>query len=145
MIDRLVPRGPELPHWSGGAPVLGVVDIAMSDGCRASADSWGDLPRDRRRRRMRTPVPAVGDGAPGSRKAPQGIGNAEDRDHALRAGAAFEKTYGAKFPEAVEKITDDVNELPAFYDFPAEHWIRPRTTNPIEFTFAAVRLHTNVR
>ncbi|WP_327318860.1 transposase [Streptomyces sp. NBC_01235] len=54
------------------------------------------------------------------------------------------KTYGAKFPRAVKKITDDVDELLAFYDFPAVHWIHLRTTNPIESAFATVRLRTKV-
>ena len=44
---------------------------------------------------------------------------------------AFEAAYGAKFPKAVAKITDDVEQLLAFYDFPAEHWVHLRTTNPI--------------
>ncbi|MFK4693298.1 hypothetical protein RKD22_006233 [Streptomyces pristinaespiralis] len=70
--------------------------------------------------------------------------NAEDRDHVLKAVAAFDRTYGTKFPKAVKKITDDVDELLAFYDFPAEHWIHLRTTNPIESTFATVRLRTKV-
>ena len=52
--------------------------------------------------------------------------------------------YGAKFPKAVAKITDDLDELLAFYDFPAEHWIHLRTTNPIESTFATVRHRTKV-
>ena len=43
----------------------------------------------------------------------------------------FEAAYGAKFPKAVAKITDDVEQLLAFYDFPAEHWVHLRTTNPI--------------
>jgi putative transposase len=81
---------------------------------------------------------------PGAKKALREIYNAEDKDHALQAVAAFEKTYGAKFPKAVKKITDDVEELLAFYDFPAEHWIHLRTTNPIESTFATVRLRTKV-
>lgn len=74
----------------------------------------------------------------GARKALQEICNAEDREHA----AKFEKAYGAKWPKVVKKITDDVDELLAFYDFPAEHWIHLRTTNPIESTFATVRLRT---
>jgi transposase-like protein len=45
----------------------------------------------------------------------------------------------AKFPKAVAKITDDLDELLAFYDYPAEHWVHLRTTNPIESTFATVR------
>ncbi|MGW2303358.1 IS256 family transposase [Streptomyces sp. NPDC001809] len=67
---------------------------------------------------------------PGAKKAQQEIYNAEDRDHALKTVAAFAKTYEAKFPKAVKKITDDVDELLAFYGFPAEHWIHLRTTNP---------------
>ena len=51
----------------------------------------------------------------------------------------FEAAYGVKFPKAVAKITDDVEVLLAVYDFPAEHWIHLRTTNPIESTFASVR------
>ena len=57
---------------------------------------------------------------------------------------AFETAYGAKFPKAVAKITDDVEELLAFYDYPAEHWIHLRTTNPIESTFATVRHRTKI-
>ncbi|WP_019072004.1 IS256 family transposase [Streptomyces hokutonensis] len=81
---------------------------------------------------------------PGAKKALQEIYNAEDREHAVKAIAAFAKTYSAKFPKAVKKITDDVDELLAFYDFPAEHWIHLRTTNPIESTFATVRLRSKV-
>ncbi|MDV9203063.1 transposase, partial [Streptomyces sp. Wh19] len=54
------------------------------------------------------------------------------------------KDYGAKWPKAAEKITSDLDELLAFYDFPAEHWIHLRTTNPIGSTFATVRLRTKV-
>ncbi|MFB6851027.1 IS256 family transposase [Streptomyces sp. NPDC056341] len=79
-----------------------------------------------------------------ARKALQDVYNAEDHEHAVKAVAAFEKTYGAKWPKAVKKITDDVDELLAFYDFPTEHWVHLRTTNPIESTFATVRLRTKV-
>jgi transposase-like protein len=81
---------------------------------------------------------------PGAKKALAEIWNAEDRRHALDAVAAFEATYGAKFPKAVAKITDDVEVLLAVYDFPAEHWIHLRTTNPIESTFATVRHRTKI-
>jgi len=74
----------------------------------------------------------------------QEIHNTEDRDHAEKAIEAFAKTYGAKFPKAVAKITEDRDELLAFYDFPAEHWIHLRTTNPIESTFSTVKLRTKV-
>ncbi|MGW0656601.1 transposase, partial [Streptomyces umbrinus] len=53
-------------------------------------------------------------------------------------------SYGAKWPKAVKKITGDVDEPLAFYDFPAGHWVHLRTTNPIESTFATVRLRTKV-
>ncbi|WP_406502600.1 IS256 family transposase [Streptomyces sp. NBC_01602] len=81
---------------------------------------------------------------PGAKKALQEIYNAEDRDHAEKAVKDFGRAYGAKWPKAVTKITDDVDELLAFYDFPAEHWVHLRTTNPIESTFSTVKLRTKV-
>ncbi|MFF9373820.1 IS256 family transposase [Streptomyces griseoluteus] len=81
---------------------------------------------------------------PGAPKAMQEIYNAEDRVHAERAIEAFVRTYGAKFPKAVAKITANRDELLVFYDFPAEHWIHLRTTNPIESTFSTVKLRTKV-
>ncbi|MEU0785375.1 IS256 family transposase [Streptomyces sp. NPDC006173] len=80
----------------------------------------------------------------GATKAMQDIYNAEDRSHAEKAIEAFAKTYGTKWPKAVAKITDDREELLAFYDFPAEHWIHLRTTNPIESTFSTAKLRTKV-
>ena len=81
---------------------------------------------------------------PGAKKALTEIWNAEDRHHALDAVTRFTTAYEAKFGKAVAKITDDVEELLAFYDFPAEHWIHLRTTNPIESTFATVRHRTKI-
>jgi transposase-like protein len=81
---------------------------------------------------------------PAAKKALAEIWGAEDKDHAQAAIRAFEKLYGAKFPKAVKKITDDEEVLLAFYDYPAEQWIHLRTTNPIESTFATVRLRTKV-
>ena len=48
--------------------------------------------------------------------------------------------YEPKYPKAVECLRKDRVELLTFYDFPAEHWLHLRTTNPIESTFATVRL-----
>jgi hypothetical protein len=70
------------------------------------------------------------------------IRDAEDHEHAVRAAHAFAHEFGAKWPKAVAKIVDDLDALVAFYDFPAEHWIHPKTTNPIESTFSTVRLRT---
>jgi transposase-like protein len=81
---------------------------------------------------------------PGVKRALAEIWNAEDKDHARTAVKAFEGAYGAKFPKAVAKITGDEEELLAFYDYPAEHWVHLRTTNPIESTFATVRHRTKV-
>jgi putative transposase len=72
------------------------------------------------------------------------IYNAEDREHAVKAAKAFEADYGVKWPKATAKITDHLDVLLAFYDYPAEHWIHLRTTNPLESTFATVRLRQRV-
>jgi putative transposase len=81
---------------------------------------------------------------PGALAALRDIYNAEDIDKAQVAIKAFEIDYGAKYPKAVKKITDDADVLLEFYRYPAEHWIHLRTTNPIESTFATVRLRTKV-
>jgi len=154
--------------------------IALADGHRESTESWADLLRGCKRRGMRAPVLAVGDGAlgfwaavrevfpqtreqkcwfhkmanvlnclpksaqPGAKAALAEIYNAEDREHAEKAVKAFEADYGAKWPKAVAKITDDLDVLLEFYAYPAEHWVHLRTTNPIESTFATVRLRQRV-
>lgn len=154
--------------------------VALADGFRESTESWADLLRDCRRRGMRAPVLAVGDGAlgfwkairevfpdtreqrcwwhkqgnvlaalpksahPGAVAALKEIYNAEELDKAQLAIKAFEIDYGAKYPKAVAKITDDADVLLEFYRYPAEHWVHRRTTNPIESTFATVRLRTKV-
>ncbi len=68
---------------------------------------------------------------------------AATKDDALKAFDKFAATYQAKFPKAVECLLKDQEELLAFYDFPAEHWQHLRTSNPIESTFATVRLRTS--
>jgi transposase-like protein len=154
--------------------------LALADGYRESVESWADLLRDAKRRGMRVPVLAVGDGAlgfwgglrevfaatreqrcwfhksanvlaampksahPAAKKALAEIWGAEDKTHALAAVKVFADLFGAKFPKAVAKITDDLDELLAFYDYPAEHWVHLRTTNPIESTFATVRHRTKI-
>jgi putative transposase len=80
----------------------------------------------------------------GARRALNEIAQAEDRSHAERAIQALVSDYGAKWPKAVAKITDDQEALLTFYDFPAEHWLHLRTTNPIESTFSPVRARTRV-
>jgi transposase-like protein len=154
--------------------------VAVADGYRESTDSWAEVLRDLRRRGMRAPVVAVGDGAlglwaalgevfpetrpqrcwvhkvanvlaampksvqAGVRRALAEIRDAEDRDHALAAIQAFVRDYGSKWPKAVAKVADDAEALLTFYDFPAEHWLHLKTTNPVESTFSTVRLRTRV-
>lgn len=154
--------------------------VALADGYRESTESWADLLRDCRRRGMRAPVLAIGDGAlgfwkalrevfpetreqrcwfhkqsnvlaalpksahPGALAAMKEIIGAEDIDKAQVAIAAFERDYEAKYPKAVKKITDDADVLLEYFRYPAEHWVHLRTTNPIESTFATVRLRTKV-
>jgi transposase-like protein len=72
------------------------------------------------------------------------IRDAENKGKALAAAKQFANTYAVKFPKATAKITDDLDQLLSFYDFPAEHWIHLKTSNPIESTFATVRLRTKV-
>jgi putative transposase len=62
---------------------------------------------------------------------------------AEKAFDLFLKSWEAKYPKATECLSKDREALLAFYDFPAEHWMHIRTTNPIESTFATVRLRTN--
>lgn len=65
---------------------------------------------------------------------------APTREDALKAYELFITSFGTKYPKAVECLIKDKDDLFAFYDFPAAHWIHLRTTNPIESTFATVRL-----
>jgi transposase-like protein len=128
-----------------GAPVLAVGDGALG--------FWGALrevfPETREQRcwfhKIANVLAAMPRSAhPAAKKALAEIWNAEDKQHALDAVAAFTAAYGAKFPKATAKIADDVDELLRVYDFPAEHWIHLRTTNPIESTFATVRHRTKI-
>ena len=127
------------------APVLAVGDSALG--------FWGALrevfPKTREQRcwfhKISNVLAALPKSThPGAKKALAEIWSAEDKAHALDAVNAFEAAYGAKFPKAVAKITDDLDQLLAFYDFPAEHWVHLRTTNPIESTFATVRNRSKI-
>jgi putative transposase len=154
--------------------------VAVADGERESAESWAELLRDLRRRGMRAPVVAVGDGGlglwaalrevfpatraqrdwvhktanvlaaspkavhAGARRALAEIRDAPDREHAERAIEVFARDYGVKWPKAVAKVSDDAQALLCCFDFPAEHWVHLKTSNPIESTFAPVRARTRV-
>jgi transposase-like protein len=72
----------------------------------------------------------------------QEIWMATTRNQADQAFDLFVASFEAKYPKAVECLVKDRDVLLTFYDFPAEHWVHLRTTNPIESTFATVRLRT---
>jgi putative transposase len=67
---------------------------------------------------------------------------AATREDAERAFDRTLKRFDAKYPQAMDCLSKDRDALLAFYDYPAEHWVHIRTTNPIESTFATVRLRT---
>jgi len=128
-----------------GAPVLAVGDGAMG--------FWGALrevfPATRAQRcwvhKVANVLSALPKSAqPTARRMLAETRDAEDRKHAVKAADAFAREYGTKWPKAVAKIVDDLDVLLTFFDFPAEHWIHLKTTNPIESTFATVRLRTKV-
>ena len=79
---------------------------------------------------------------PKAKQALHQIWMAETRNDAEQAFDVFVDTYREKYPKATACLVKDRTELLAFYDFPAEHWAHLRTTNPIESTFATVRLRT---
>ena len=72
------------------------------------------------------------------------MAEAPSRADARKALERFRSELDAKYPKAVAKLDKDWDALTAFYDFPAEHWRHLRTTNPIESSFATVKLRTKV-
>ena len=67
-------------------------------------------------------------------------GSPRPGEDAEKAFDLFLETYNAKYPKATQCLEKDREELLAFYDFPADHWVHIRTTNPIESTFPTVQL-----
>jgi transposase-like protein len=82
---------------------------------------------------------------PTARKMLAEIRDAEDRDHALAAAQRFDCEFRARWPKAADKVHDDLDRLVTFYDFPAEHWLHLKTSNPTESTFSTARLRTDAR
>jgi putative transposase len=152
--------------------------IALEEGYRESQESWASLLRDLKRRGMKPPMLAVGDGNLGfwaalrdvfpecrgqrcwvhkianvldklpKRLQPRAkdllheIMYAPDRESAEEGMQRFEQEYEARYPKAVECLFKDRDALLTFFDFPAEHWVHLRTTNPIESPFATVKSRT---
>jgi transposase-like protein len=126
------------------APVLAVGDGALG--------FWGALrevfPTTREQRCWVHKTANVLDALPkrlhaDAKEALKKIYAADSRTTALEATKVFSDAF-AEFPKATTKITNDLDVLLALFDFPVEHWIHLRTTNPIESTFSTVRLRTRV-
>jgi transposase-like protein len=126
------------------APVLAVGDGALG--------FWGALrdvfPSTREQRCWVHATKNVLDALPkrlhdDAKEALKAIYGAESRTVALEAVKRFADEFAA-FPKATKKITGQLDVLLAFFDYPLEHWIHLRTTNPIESTFSTVRLRTKV-
>jgi len=135
----------DLRHRGMGAPVVMVGDGALG--------LWRALrevfPQTREQRCWVHKVRNILNALPksvhtGARKALNEIIMAEDLEHARAAIEAFATDYGVKWPKAVAKVTDDAETLLTFFDYPAEHWLHLRTTNPIESSFSPVRARTRV-
>ncbi len=126
------------------APVLAVGDGALG--------FWAALrdvfPRTREQRCWVHKTANVLDALPkrlqeAAKLALHGVYEAEGREAALDAALAFAEQF-ADYPKATVKVTGDLEALLTFYDFPREHWLHLRTNNPIESTFATVRLRQRV-
>jgi len=127
------------------APMVAVGDGALGF-WSALRDVW---PETREQRDWVHKVANVLDALPKSvqptaKKMLAEIGDAEDRDAAVTAAKGFDREFRPKWPKAADKIRDDLDRLLTFYDFPAEHWLHLKTSNPIESTFSTVRLRTKV-
>lgn len=154
--------------------------IAVEDGFRESTESWASVMRDLRRRGMRAPELAIGDGAlgfwaalrdvwpetreqrdwvhrignvldklpkrlqPRAKAALHDIMKADSREAALEEIEQFQTEYGVKYPKAIGALQRNQDALLTFFDFPAEHWIHIRTSNPIESAFSTVRLRQRI-
>ena len=127
------------------APVL-----AVGDGALGFWAALGDVfPETREQRCWVHKIANILDALPkrlhrSAKAALHEIYQAETRSDAETGIRRFEATYGQKYPKAVAKLTKDREALLTFYDFPAAHWVHLRTANPIESTFATVRLRTRV-
>jgi putative transposase len=135
----------DLKRRGMGAPVVAVGDGALGFWA-ALRDVW---PETREQRDWVHKVTNVLDALPKSvhptaKKMLAEIRDAEDRDHAVAGAKRFDGEFRSKWPKAAAKVRDDLDRLLTFYDFPAEHWLHLKTSNPIESTFSTVRLRTKV-
>jgi transposase-like protein len=127
------------------APVVGVGDGALGFWA-AVRDVWPETKEQRCWvHRLVNVLDKLPKGLqPKAKRALHEIMNAETREQAESLIERFAEEYEAKYPKAVESLRRDEDKLLTFYSLPAEHWRHLRTTNPIESTFATVRLRQRV-
>lgn len=135
----------DLKRRGMNAPNLAVGDGALGFWA-ALSDVW---PETKQQRDWVHKVLNVLDALPSSaqrtaKKMLNEIKQAEDKDHASQAAQRFDDEYRPRWPKAADKVSNDLERLLTFFDFPAEHWQHLRTSNPIESTFSTVRLRTKV-
>lgn len=135
----------DLKNRGMSAPVVAVGDGALGFWA-ALADVWPDT---REQRCWVHKTANILDALPKrlhrtAKAAIHEIYGAETRSDANAAIDDFARQFGDKYPKAVDKLTKDREALLTFYDYPAAHWVHLRTVNPIESTFATVRLRTRV-
>jgi putative transposase len=94
------------------------------------------LPRDQQAALLVHKVANIADALPKSiqplaKRMLTEVREAEDEEHAKQAGKAFDAEFRPKWPKVADKLSDDLEVLLAFYDYPAEHWLHLKTSNPI--------------
>ena len=125
-------------------------NLAVGDGALgfwgAIGDVWPDTEHQRdwvhKQKNILDALPKSAQ--PTAKKMLKEVRDAEDGDHARAAAGKFDAMYRTKFPKAADKLVKDLDQVLAFYNYPAEHWIHLKTSNPIESTFATVRQRTKV-
>ncbi len=120
-VHTLVPQSPAAAAGRGGR-----LD-QVADGAREKANVLDELPR-----RLQ----------PRAKAMLQELMRAPDRDSVEEEIENFVEEYGSRYPKTTECLLKDRETLLTLFDFPAEHWLPLRTTNPIEASFATVKART---
>jgi putative transposase len=115
--------------------------LAMEIGYRESKDSWAEVLRSLRDRGLRQPWSSSATASSQIYEVYQ-VPTRQECESRRDALADWLRTENQ--PAAAETLRRDWDDFVTFYDFPSEHWLHLRTSNPIESVFAGVRLRTDV-
>ena len=140
VLSSLVSRGMQVPRLAIGDGALGFW---------AALRSCGGFEKVEEQRCWVHKIANVLDKLPsrlqsGAKKLLHEMMNAATEADAIKARDIFDQRYNDKFPKAVESLVKNWRELTTFFHYPAQHWAHIRTTNPIESSFATVKLRTKV-